>query len=97
MAGNAIARVGIATDRRIPVPQESGLSVLTLHDHGALKRAGGLSEFHINAPVATLALVQGSGLRRVVDIKTDDTAQPGLPSQTGTARSLMTVSKQLVG
>ena len=59
--------------------------------------ANRLSPIRINARTTPLAPVWGSGRPRVVDIKPNETAPAGFVSPADAVRSLIAVSKQLVG
>ena len=52
-----------------------GLSGLIFCDRSAHSRAGRLSDIRIDDRRTPLALVQGSGFRRAVDIKTNHTVR----------------------
>jgi hypothetical protein len=55
------------------------------------------SHIRINDRVIPLALVQGSEFRRAVDIKPNETVHAGFARQADAVRSLIAISKQLVG
>ncbi|MCB8880153.1 hypothetical protein ACELLULO517_07905 [Acidisoma cellulosilytica] len=86
-------KTGGAIDPRVG-PGPSGLIFC---GQSAEAPAGRFSPFLINGRAVRLALVQGSGLRRVVDIKTDDADRPGFVGRPRSVRSLIVLSKQLVG
>ncbi|MCB8876637.1 hypothetical protein [Acidisoma silvae] len=74
-----------------------GLSGPIFCDRSAHPRAGRLSDIRIDDRRKPFALVQGNGFRPAVDIKTNHADQAGSMSQMRAARSLIAVSKQLVG